>query len=136
MKSELLLYIIIAAFFGYFLLGYVKKSEGEGDTSVFGHRASIMADTKSHSIDVNGQEILDFSNTLEDEQVSIWKRSALHQEFMDLMPNFMAMRDFVQDRIISKSFQRQLLERINTVEDAFFSGEITQRETKERLDLL
>jgi len=136
MRSELLLYIIIASLFGYFLLGYVKKSEGEGDKSVFGHKASIRADAKLHHKDSIGQIILDFTATPQEEQADIWKRSPLHQEFMDLFPDFAAKRDFVQDRIIGENFQQQLLERINAVEYDFFSGNITQREAKEKLDLL
>lgn len=136
MRSELLLYIIIASLFGYFLLGYVKKSEGEGDKSVFGHKASIQQDAKLHHKDSIGQAILDFSATSPEEQAGIWKRSPLREEFMDLFPNFTAMRDFVQDRIIGESFQQQLLKQIDTVEDDFFSGKITQREVKEKLDLL
>ena len=123
MKSELLLYVIIASLFGYFLLGYVKNSEGEGDKSVFGHKSSIQKDL-NHK-DSIGQIMLDFTATPQEEQADIWKRSLLHQEFMDLFPNFAAMRDFVQDRIMGESFQQQLLERINAVEDDFFSGRIT-----------
>jgi len=134
MRSELLFYIIIASIFGYFLLGYVKKSEGEGDKSVYGHKASIQADAKSHHKDSIGQNILDFSVTPQEEQAGIWKRSPLHQEFMDLVPNFTAMRDFVQDRITDEHFQKQLSGRIDAVEDEFFSGKITLREAKEKLD--
>jgi len=135
MRSELLLYVIIASFFGYFLLGYVKKSEGEGGQSVYGYKASMQADARSHHKDSIGQIMLDFTATPQEEQAGIWKRSPLHQEFIDLIPNFTAMRDFVQDRIIGKSFQKRLLKQINTVEDDFFSGRITEREAKEKLDL-
>jgi len=136
MRAEVLLYIIVAAIFSYFLLGYVQQSEGEGDASVFGHTASIKADAKLHSTDINGQSILNISNTFGGDQVDIWKRSPLHQEFMDLIPNFMAMQDFVHDRIIDKAFQEKLIKQINTVESDFFSGKITQREIKEKLDEL
>ena len=136
MRSELLLYVIIASIFGYFLLGYVKNSEGGGDKSVYGHKASIQADAKSHHRDDIGQIILDFTATPHNEQADIWKRSPLHQQFMDLFPDFAAKRDFVQDRIIGESFQQRLLKRINAVEYDFFSGMITQREAKEKLDLL
>ncbi len=134
MRSELLLYVIIASIFGYFLLGYVKKSEGEGDKSVFGHKASIQEDAKSHHNDSIGQAILDLSTISQEEQSGIWKRSPLHQEFMDLIPNFTAMRDYVQDRIIGEHFQKQLLGQIDAVEDEFFSGKATLREAKEKLD--
>lgn len=135
MRSELLLYLVIAAFFGYFLLGYVQKSEGEGDASVFGHSAMIKSDAKSHIVDINGESILDFSTTPEEEQIGIWKRSSLREEFMDLIPNFVAMQDFAHDRIIGEDFQQKLLGQIKTVEDEFFSGKITQREIKEKLDI-
>ena len=134
MKSELFLYIIIASLFGYFLLGYVKKSEGEGDKSVFGHKASIQEDAKSHHKDSIGQNILNLSTISQEDRASIWKRSTLRQEYIDLFPNFTAMRDFIQDRILGDSFQQQLLKQIDMVEDDFFSGKITQREAKEKLD--
>ncbi|MEA3456050.1 MAG: hypothetical protein U9R26_06055 [Campylobacterota bacterium] len=134
MRAEILLYIVVAAFFGYFLLGYIKQAEGEGDKSVFGHKASIQADNRLHHKDSIGQTILDFSTASEEEQTDIWKRSPLHQEFMDLVPNFTAMRDFVQGRIIGEDFKQELLKQINEVEDDFFSGKITEREAKEKLD--
>ena len=136
MRSELLLYIIVASLFGYFLQGYVKKSEGEGDKSVFGHKASIQKDAKAHREDNIGQDVLDFAVISQEGQAGIWKRSPLHQEFMDILPNFMAMRDFVHDRIIGESFQQRLLQQINATEYDFFSGKTTQREAKEQLDAL
>ena len=135
MRSELLLYLLVAAFFGYFLFGYIQKSEG-GGASVFGHSASIQTDARAHSIDVNGQSILDLSEVPEEKQTGIWERSSLHSEFMELIPDFIAMRNFIQDRIIGNEFQEKLRERVNTVEDDFLSGRITQIEIKEKLDEL
>ena len=134
MRSELLLYFIVASLFGYFLLGYIKQAEGEGDRSVFGYKASIQEDAKSHHKDSIGQVILDFTATSQEEQAGIWKRSLLHEEFMDLFPNFSAMRDFVQDRTIGEYFQKQLLGQINAIEYDFFSGTITEREAKEKFN--
>lgn len=136
MRSELLLLVVVASLFGYFLLGYVKKSEGEGDVSVFGQKASLKEDATFHHKDSIGQLILDVSGTSDDKRMGIWKRSPLHDQFMTLFPNFTAMRDFVQDRIVGEALQQLLLKQIGTVEDDFFSGKITQREAKEKLDQL
>ena len=135
MRSELLLYLLVAAFFAYFLFGYIQKSEG-GGASVYGHSASIQTDARTHSIDINGQSILDLTETPEEKQAGIWKRSSLHSEFIELIPNFIAMHHFIQDRIIGETFRKRLVTQVNMAEDAYQSGRISQREIKEKLDEL
>ncbi len=136
MRSELLLLVAVAALFAYFFLSYVKKSGGEGDVSVYGYKASIQSDAKLHQKDDLGQTLLDLSSTPSEEYTEIWKRSPLHQEFIDLVPNFEEMRHFAKDRILGEEFQQKIIQRIDTVEDEYFSGNITQMEIEEKLDAL
>ncbi|OQX72838.1 MAG: hypothetical protein B6D59_07300 [Campylobacteraceae bacterium 4484_4] len=135
MRSKLLLYLLVAAFFAYFLFGYIQKSEG-GGANVYGHSASIQTDAKAHSIDMNGQSILDLTATPEEKQANVWKRSSLHSEFLELVPNFVAMHHFIQDRIIGETFRKRLLTQVDMAEGAYQSGRISQREIKEKLDEL
>jgi hypothetical protein len=46
------------------------------------------------------------------------------------------MRHFVEDRIVDKEFSKMMLKTIDSIEDDYFSGNITQVEIRERLEAI
>lgn len=133
MKNELMLFVVVGVFFGYFLLGFVKNSEGTGEDTVV-INTDFGGDTSLEKKDIIGRSVIDLSLTPESTQSEAWLRSALHNEFLDLFPNFTAMRDFAAERVEGEPFQQQLLNKISQVEDDFFSGRITEDVAKKNLD--
>lgn len=134
MRSEFILLIAVAALFGYFFFGYLQKSEGDADPTVFGQKASIKEDAKFHRKDSIGQPVLDLTLASQENHIGIWHRSPLRQEFLSLFPNFSAMKNFAKDRIVGEDFQSGLLAEITAAEDDYFTGKTSQREAKERLE--
>jgi len=133
MKNELLILVAVGIFFGYFMLGFVKNTEGIGDDTITinlnsGGDSSLLGE---NSI---GQTTIDLSTVAESGQSKAWKESSLHGEFMDLFPDFSAMKDFVNDRVLGDPFQKKLMDKVTSVEDDFFSGKIEREAAIKALD--
>jgi len=133
MKNELLILVAVGIFFGYFMLGFVKNTEGTGDDTVTinlnsGGDSSLLGE---NSI---GQTTIDLSTVPESGQSKAWKESSLHSDFIDLFPDFSAMKDFTNDRVLGDPFQKKLMDKVTAVEDDFFSGKIEREAAIKALD--
>ncbi|SFV58445.1 hypothetical protein MNB_SV-6-1738 [hydrothermal vent metagenome] len=133
MRNELLILVVVSVFFGYFMLGFVKNTEGKGDDTITinlnsGGDSSLLGEN------LIGQTTIDLSTLSESEQPKAWRESSLHSEFIDLFPDFSAMRDFVNDRVLGDPFHKKLMDRVTSVEDDFFSGKIEREEAIRALD--
>ena len=134
MNLGLIIFIAIGATLAYILVGFVKDLQSEDDKLLTQEKLIRKQDRAYYQKDVVGQTILVFKDIPMAKKIGIWKRSPLHQEFMDLVPSFEELRNFVNDRIIDKDFQNTLLKMIDSTEDDFFSGRITQAEIRDKLD--
>ena len=134
MSQGLIIFIAIGAILSYILVGFIGDIQDADDKLITQEKLIAKEDMSYHQKDVIGQTILVFKNISFEKKLGIWKRSPLHQEFMDFFPNFSEMKAFVNDRIIDADFQQKLIKKVNEVEDAFFSGEATQEQAKEKLD--
>ena len=133
MSQGLIIFIAIGAILSYILVGFVGEIQEEDDRLLTQEKMIAKEDMAFHRQDVIGQTILVFHDEPVAKKLGIWNRSPLHQEFMDYFPNFMEMKAFINDRIVDTDFQKKLTQRLSEVEDAFFSGEITQAQARERL---
>jgi len=133
MKNELLIFVAVGIFFGYFMLGFVKNTEGTGDDTV---TIDINFDTDSSLIGKNiiGETTINLGTTAESKQGEVWRNSSLHSEFIDLFSDFSAMRDFVNDRVLGDDFQKRLITKIDSVENDLYSGKIKQEAAIQALD--
>ena len=134
MSQGLIIFIAIGVILSYILVGFIGDLQDEDDKLMTQEKMIAKEDMSYHEKDVVGQTILVFSNGSCEKKIGVWKRSPLHQEFMDFFPNFSEMKTFIGDRIIDAEFQQRLTKQVDDVEDAFFSGEITQEQAKEKLD--
>ncbi len=134
MSQGLIIFIAIGAILSYILVGFIGDLQDEDDKLLTQEKMIAKEDMSYHEKDVVGQTILVFSDDSCEKKIGVWKRSPLHQEFMDFFPNFSEMKAFINDRIIDAEFQQRLTKQVDDVEDAFFSGEITQEQVKEKLD--
>jgi len=133
MKQGLMIFIAIGVIGIYFLLGFLNKVQSTDNLSTAETRL-LEADKKHYRKDAIGQTVLVFRGESYQEKFDIWKRSPLHAEFMDLFPNFMAMQDFIKDRILDTVFQEKLSRKIDIIETEYFSGKISDMQAKEKLD--
>lgn len=134
MSQGLIIFIAIGAILSYILVGFIGDIQEEDDKLLTQDKMIAKEDLTYHQKDVVGQTILVFKDAPFEKKLGVWKRSPLHQEFMDIFPNFSQMRSFVNDRIIDGDFQQKLTQKIDQIENAFFSGEITPAQAREKLD--
>ncbi|MEA3456049.1 MAG: hypothetical protein U9R26_06050 [Campylobacterota bacterium] len=134
MSQGLIIFIAIGAILSYILVGFIGDIQDEDDKLITQEKLIAKEDMTYHQKDVVGQTILVFNNDSFEKKIGVWKRSPLHQEFMDFFPNFTEMKSFIGDRIVDADFQQRLTRQVDEAEDAFFSGEITQAQAKEKLD--
>ena len=134
MSQGLIIFIAIGAILSYILVGFINDIQDADDKLITQENLRAKEDMSYYRKDVIGQTILAFRDISFEKKLGIWKRSPLHQEFMDFFPNFLEMKAFINDRIIDADFQQKLTKKVNETEDAFFSGEITQEQAREKLD--
>jgi len=135
MSKGLIIFVAIGTLLAYILVGFVGDLEDEDDNLLTEEKLIRKQDRAYYETDVVGQTILIFKEGMPmAKKIGVWKRSPLHQEFLELSPNFEEMRHFAKDRIIDKAFRKRLIQVANDTEDAYFSGKITQGEIKNELD--
>ena len=134
MSQGLIIFIAIGAILSYILVGFINDIQDADDKLITQEKLIAKEDMSYHQKDVVGQTILVFNDDSCEKKIGVWKRSPLHQEFMDFFPNFSEMKAFINDRIIDTDFQQRLIKKVNEAEDAFFSGEATQEQAKEKLN--
>ncbi len=134
MSQGLIIFIAIGAILSYILVGFINDIQDADDKLITQEKLIAKEDKSYYRKDVIGQTILAFRDISFEKKLGVWKRSPLHQEFMDFFPNFLEMKAFINDRIIDADFQQKLTKKVNETEDAFFSGEITQEQAREKLD--
>jgi len=133
MKQGMIIFIAVGVIGSYFLMSFLSKMQKTDNLSTDETRQE-RSDLTHYRKDVIGQTVLMFNGGESYQQkLNIWKRSPLHQEFLRLFPNFMAMKSFVDDRITDTSFKSKLLKKIDEIESDFFSGAITNIEAREKL---
>ena len=133
MKQGLIIFLAIGVIGIYVLMGFMKKVQTTDNLSTTETRL-VEADKKHYRQDAIGQTVLVFGGESYREKFDIWKRSPLHLQFMELFPNFMAMKDFAKDRILDSVFQEELAKKIDAIETEYFSGKISDMQAKEKLD--
>jgi hypothetical protein len=134
MSQGLIIFIAIGGILSYILVGFIGDIQDADDKLITQEKLIAKEDMGYHQKDVVGQTILVFKDISFEKKLGVWKRSPLHQEFMDFFPNFTEMKAFISDRIIDTDFQQKLTKIVDNTEDAFFSGEITQEQAKKKLD--
>lgn len=133
MNKGILTLIGIAIVAVYLVLGFLNKMDTSSELSTVEQKIQ-KEDMTYYRKDAIGQTVLYFSGMPYEKKFAIWKRSPIHEEFFALFPNFMAMKDFVNDRVSDPDFKDTMVTKIDDIETAYFSGKIDDLNAKEMLD--
>jgi len=136
MDKSLLLFIAGGIGFIYFITSFIGDIQAEDEAYQNKEYSTKTLHEKYKKIDSIGQNILDFTNVPENIQLDVWKNSGLKMEFLELFPDFSEMKLFVNDRIIGDVLQNKLNQKLESIEDKFFSGNLTSEQAKRELSLL
>jgi hypothetical protein len=135
MDKSFLIFLIIGVGFFYFVINVVKETDTDTEKI---HSTSYQQEqyAKYHKTDSIGQDILDVTLADPATQLKVWNSSALKAELLDIFPDFDTMKGFVQNRVRGEPLVRKLTQKINEVEDKFFSGTINSEQAKQALEQL
>ena len=136
MDKSLMIFIAIGIGFLYFITNFVGGIQAEDDKYKNNDYNQEHKYDQYKTVDSIGQGILDLTGADEKTQLAAWNSSFLKEEFLALFPNFSEMRSFIDDRIRGEILQNKLKNIVNTIEDRFFSGNMTVEQAKRELNLL
>ena len=88
------------------------------------------------TVDSIGQDVLDVTDAPQNIQLEAWNASTLKDEFLDFFPAFDEMRLFITDRVRGEELVNELTTLVDSIEDKFFSGDITTDQAKRKLGSL
>lgn len=136
MDKTFLAYVAVGIGFLYFVTNFVGDIQAEDERyRNSGYEIEHKYD-KYMGVDSIGQDVLKFTGVNVKTQKAAWNASQIKQEFLEIFPDFAAMRAFVSDRIEGDGVKSTLLAKIKEVEDKYFSGEMTAEQAKFALDSL
>jgi hypothetical protein len=135
MDKSFIFFLIAGGVFFYFIMNVVKDTEVDNDP-LKGTYQKENRYTQYLKKDSIGEQILDVSYVDPKTQVKAWKASPLKAEFLDIFPDFDTMKGFVKNRVRGDELVRKLTNKINEVEDKFFSGTMNAEQAKQALEQL
>jgi len=126
--------LVAGAIVFFILLMGIKKFKSEDERLMSKQELLAKEDQKGYRSDVVGDMVLIKIDAPLGKRVDIWKRSPIHEDFMQMFPKFGDMKLFVDDRIKDDELKALIIKKLNSVEDDFFSGSVDEFEAKERID--
>jgi len=137
MDKTFFIYFLTGLGFAYLIITNVNSLQQEDER--YQNRAyqrEHMYD-KYYTIDSVGQEIVNVIGVSDfNLQKQVWNNSFIRTEYIDLFPDFEAMRMFIKERVEGEPLKNKLLNQLNREEDAFISGEQDVERTKMNLSRL
>ncbi|SFV54104.1 hypothetical protein MNB_SV-12-1538 [hydrothermal vent metagenome] len=136
MDRGLLAFIAIGIVAIYFITSFVDTIQDNERYQKSGYSEnSKERDKQYQSIDSIGDIILDVSSVDAKTQIDVWNRSDMKNEFLSNFPNFVDMRDFIEDKIVGDALQQRLRETVDNIEEKFIAGEISADKAKRKFTL-
>ena len=89
---------------------------------------------REYGMNEYGDEVLLLDKFKESEKKLVWEKSIFHEEMLNLFPQFEEMRVLIQERVKESGiFKERLIERINSVENEYISGQLDAKSAKKAL---
>jgi hypothetical protein len=136
MDKSLMFFIAIGMGFLYFVTNFVGDIQAEDEKYQNNDYNKEHMYDQYKMVDSIGQDILDLTGAPENIQISAWNASSLKGEFLELFPDFEEMKLFISDRIVGQTLQNKLNQKLQEVEDKFFSGNMTVEQAERELSSL
>jgi len=128
------LFVAVAAIGFYLLTNIIGKFKEEDNRLMNDKELQKQEDMKGYRTDVVGDTVLVYSDTPIQNRIGVWKRSPLHEDYLNLFPNFSEMELFVDDRVHDDELKGRILKQLKKISSSFFSGTIGAIQAKEDLD--
>jgi len=136
MDKGLMFFVVIGVGFLYFITNFIGGIQEEDEAYRNNDYNQEHKYDAYMAVDSIGQDILDVTDANLETQIGAWNQSLLKSEFLELFPDFDEMKHFVDDRVRGKILHNKLTNKINNIENKFFSGGITATDAKRELSTL
>ena len=135
MDKGLLTFLAIGAIAIYLATNLIGDIQDDGEKQRGTYNQEKQYE-QYYTIDVVGDTILDVHNIEAKKQIEVWNKSELKDEFIELFPNFDAMKRYINGKIRGDTLQKKLLQTIDDVEIQFISGTLSGEQSKAKLKLI
>ena len=135
MDKSLVIFILIGVGFLYFITNFVGDIQQDEKFQNEEYKQKHQYD-RYKTVDSIGRDILDMTGTSVNVQVQAWNNSTLKTEFLELFPDFSAMKVFVNERVRGDALIGKLHGLIDQVEHEYFSGSMNAEQAKRELSEL
>jgi len=117
------------------LTGFVNNLNKDVDVNYGFHEKALLTGDKSHyTVDMNGKEVLQLHALSMQEKKNLWNHSLLKEDMLALFPNFLEMTYFVNNQVEDDGlFKKKLLEHINSVQESYIGGSLSDEQVKLKL---
>ena len=135
MDKSLVIFILIGVGFLYFITNFVGDIQQDEKFQNEEYKQKHQYD-QYKTVDSIGRDILDMTGTSVNVQVQAWNNSTLKIDFLELFPDFSAMKVFVNERVRGDALIGKLHGSIDKVEHDYFSGSMNAEQAKRELSEL
>ena len=117
------------------LTGFVNDLNEDVDVSYGFHEKALVTGDKSHyTVDTNGREVLQLHTLSMQEKKNLWNHSLLKEDMLALFPNFSEMEYFITNQVEDDGlFKKKLLNHLNSVQEAYIGGRLSDEQAKSTL---
>ena len=133
MDKSLFVFMLVGVGFFYVVMNIVKETDTAVESNTNYPKEQYV---QYYKVDDIGQDIIDVTGIPVATQIKAWNESSLKEELLEIFPDFDTMKGFVKNRVRGEALQKKLLDKINEVEDKFFSGTINAEQAKRMLGQL
>ncbi len=136
MNRSMIIFVVvgIALFFG--ITNFVGKLKDEDDRLMNASDIQKKQDAEAYRTDVVGNAVIVASNAPIAKRIDTWKRSPLHDEYMDKFPDFSDMKLYIDDRVQDTELKDIIIRSLEKVESKYFAGGLSPIQAKEEIDNL
>ncbi len=122
MNKTIIVVGVVIFFFISWFTGFVTEINEDVDVNYGFHEKELITGDKA------------ISGTLSiEENQKIWSTSPVKDKMLSLFPKFIEMKNFIDDNMEDSDFKTKLLNNIDSVNERYIGGELTQQSAKASL---
>jgi len=134
MKQTIIFFGIIISLIVFWLIGFVNSLNDEMEINhKLSDDTSVLMQNNTGST-IYGGETLSFNNLSLKKKKLLWNSSSVKVEMLELFPDFMEMKTFIEENIEDDgTFKNDLLKKIDDVEFKYIGGSMNTQSAKSAL---
>ena len=133
MKQTIIFFGIVISLIVFWLIGFVNSLNDEMEINhKLSDDTSVLMQNNTGST-IYGGQTLAFNNLSLKKKKLLWSSSSVKEEMLELFPDFMEMKTFIEENIEDDIFKNDLLKKIDDVEFKYIGGSMNTQSAKSAL---